>query len=449
MINNTLVAAVLVLTAAPAFAQNPQAAPSNTFDSRWNPYLGCWRIVQEHMGDQNVPIAPGLMVCAQPSGRAAVAVTTTVDGKNVLEQTIIADGSAQPVTQADCRGTQTSDWSRDGERLFTRVEIECAGRPKRVISGITQLAKGHWLDAQATVIDGNHDVRLRRYQRTSDQYGSMAAAGAPMSVEDVIEASAKVLSPALEAALVEGGGRFSLNSRALKQLADAGVSPNVIDVMVAQAFPDRFEIERPSTYPSAQVISGGTMAGGAGSTTMVGAGGYASPMYDPFYNSYYYSPFAYPYYWGASYSPYRYNYGYGGYSNNYNNFYYGYPGGSVYYPNNPGPGRPAQPGSPDSPGGDGVVVNGRGYTRVRPSGSTPSSGESAQPTQRTPSSGRGARAVNSGSDTSSSGSSSSSSSTPSSSSSSSGSSSSGASSGGYLSGSNSGDGGGGRTAQPR
>lgn len=437
MINTAILAAVLVLTAAPAFAQNAQTAPqptSNTFDSRWNPYLGCWRIVQEHMGDQNVPIAPGLMVCAQPSGRAAVAVTTTVDGKNVLEQTIVADGSAQPVTQADCRGTQTSDWSRDGERLFTRVEIECAGRPRRVISGITQLAKGHWIDAQATVIDDNHDLRLRRYQRTSDQYGGAAMPGAPMSVEDVIEASAKVLSPVLEAALVEAGGRFSLNSRALKQLADAGVSPNVIDVMVAQAFPDRFEIERPSTYPSAQVISGGTMAGGAGSTTIVGAGGYPSQMYDPFYNNYYYySPFAYPYYWGASYSPYRYNYGYG-YRNNYNNFYYGYPGGSVYYPNNPDRGRPAQPGSPDSPGGDGVVVNGRGYTRVRPSGSTPSSGESAQPTQRTPSSGRGARAVNSGSDASSSGSSSSS--TPSSSSSSSSSGSSGGDSGG-------------RTAQPR
>ena len=131
MTNKLVMVAVIALAAAPAFAQNTQTAGQQIsgFDSRWNPYLGCWRIVEEHQGDQKVPIAPGLMVCAQPSGRTGVAVTTSVDGKNVLEQTIIADGSAQPLTQADCRGTQTSDWSRDGERLFTRVEMECAGRP--------------------------------------------------------------------------------------------------------------------------------------------------------------------------------------------------------------------------------------------------------------------------------------------------------------------------------
>jgi hypothetical protein len=441
MIIKMMLAAVLsVLTAAPAFAQTTQTvqqSPSNAFDSRWNPYLGCWRIVQEHQGVQTVPIAPGLMVCAQPSGRTGVSVTTTVDGKNVLEQTIIADGSAQPVTQADCRGTQTSDWSRDGERLFTRAEIECAGRPKRVVSGITQLSRGFWIDAQATVIDGDHDVRLRRYQRTSDQYGSAATpTGAPMSVEDVIEANAKVLGPALEAALVEAGGRFSLNSRTLKQLADAGVSPSVIDVMVAQAFPDRFEIERPSTYPSAPVVYGAS--GGAGMATNSWGGAYGSPMYDPFYSSYYYySPFAYPYYWGAGYYPYRYSYGYRNYYNN--NYYYGYPRGSVYGPYSPGgdEGGSARPGSPDSPGGDGIVVNGRGYTRVRPAGSGQTGGESAQPTSRTTTSGSGARAGrsrgSSSSGTESSGGSSSSSSD---------------SSGGSSGSSSSGDSGG-RTAQPR
>jgi hypothetical protein len=430
MINKMLLAALFgVLTAAPAFAQNTDAGPSSHgFDSRWNPYLGCWRIVQEHQGEQLVPIAPGLMVCAQPSGRTGVAITTTVDGKNVLEQTIVADGSAQPVTQADCRGTQTSDWSRDGERLFTRVEIECAGRPRRVVSGITQLSRGYWIDAQATLIDGDHDVRLRRYQRTSDQFGSAAApAGAPMSVEDVIEASAKVFAPALEAALAEAGGRFSLDSRTLTQLADAGVSPNVIDIMIAQAFPDRFEIERPSTYPPSSAV--GATASHAGMSTSSWSGGYGSPMYDPFYSSfYYYSPFAYPYYWGAGYYPYRYSYGYP-YSYNYNGYYYyGYPGGSVYPPYNPGGDRPARPGSPNSPGGDGIVVNGRGYTRVRPSGSSPSNGESAQPTPRSPTSGR-ARARSSDSSTESSSGSSSSTS---------------GSSGESSSGSS-----GGRTAQPR
>jgi hypothetical protein len=444
MTTKFLLAALLaLLSSAPALAQDAPAS----FDSRWNPYLGCWTIVQDQRG-QSAPLPAGTMVCARPSGRFAVTVTTTVDGKNVLEQTIVADGSAQPLSQGDCSGTQTSTWSRDGERLFTTVELECSNRPKRTVSGITLLANGHWVDAQSTVIDGNADVRLRRYRRTGDQQAATAAATptAPLTIEDIIEASAKVQSEALEAALDEVNAKFALNSRVLKQLADNGVSRSVIDLLVAQAYPDKFQVER-SGYPSASSASYGTSSMGS-STVYMGSTGYMGStmypqMYDPFYSSYYYySPFAYPYYWGPSYT-----YGYGSpfYRNYYNyNNYYGFGGGGYYgVPSGPSGGGNAQPGSPDSRGGDGVVVKGRGYTRVRPAGSSNNtgSGESATPTSRTSGSSRGVRST--GSADSGGGSSS----TPSSPS---GSSSSGASSGGYSGGGGGGEsGGGGRTAQPR
>ena len=223
------------------------------------------------------------MVCARPSGRFGITVTTTVDGKNVLEQTIVADGSPQPLSQEDCTGTYTSNWSRDGERLFTRVELECANRPKRNVSGITLLANGQWVDSQATIIDGNSDVRLRRYRRTSDRSAAApAAANGPLSIEDVIEASAKVQSEALEAALDELNPRFALNSRVLTQLADNGVSRNVIDLMVAQAYPDKFQVER-DIYASMPARPrpgsyGGSASVGSSSVYM-GSSAYPYPMY--------------------------------------------------------------------------------------------------------------------------------------------------------------------------
>jgi hypothetical protein len=210
-----LALALLVVSSAPAMAQESPAG----FDSRWTPYLGCWTVAQEQVGQQPVPVPAGTMVCVRPSGRFGVAITTTVDGKTVLEQAIVADGSAQPLTQGDCKGTQTSDWSRDGERLFTRVALDCTGRPTRNVSGITMMAKGQWVDVQATLVDNDHDLRVRRYRRSSEQYTGMPVqTTAPLNVEDVIEASARVHSPAVEAALLEAGGRFTLNSRVLGSL---------------------------------------------------------------------------------------------------------------------------------------------------------------------------------------------------------------------------------------
>ena len=456
MTHKLMFAALLaLLSSAPALAQESSSA----FDSRWASYLGCWTIALDQYG-QSAPVPPGTTVCVRPSGRYGVAITTAVDGKNGLEQIVVADGSTQTLTQADCSGTQVSNWSRDGERLFTRVELDCANRPRRSVSGVTLMVNGQWVDAQATVIDGNSDVRVRRFRRISDQATvAPSATNTPLSIEDVIEASSKVQSEALEAALDELNPRFTLNSRVLRQLADNGVSRNVIDLMIAQAYPDKFEIERDTfasgssaSYSgssvsggSSSVYGGSSSVYGGSSSVYMGSSVYPFPMYDPFYSSfYYYSPFAYPYYWGPYYS---YRWGSPYYRNYYNYNYYGAPGSGYYYGGGSGfptGGGTAQPGSPASPGGDGVVVNGRGYTRVRPAGSTNStgSGESATPTSRTSGfSSRGARSAGSSS-SSSGGDASSSSSSPSSSSSGS----SGASSGGG--GGNSG-GGGGRTAQPR
>ena len=289
MTHKLMLAALLaLLSSAPALAQDTSTA----FDSRWNPYLGCWTVLRAQSG-HSAAVQEGTMVCVRPSGQFGVAVTTTVDGKTVLEQNIIADGSAQPLSQRDCSGTQTSNWSRDGERLFTNVELTCAGGPKRVISGITLLANGQWVDSQATVVDGVADVRVRRYRRSSDRStGPAGMTTAPLSIEDIIEASAKVQSEALEAVLDEANARFELNSRVLIQLADNGVSPNVIDLMVAQAYPEKFQVERRSSLAAS--TSYGTASAGGSTAYMTGSSMYPYPMYDPFYSSYYYySPFAY------------------------------------------------------------------------------------------------------------------------------------------------------------
>jgi hypothetical protein len=285
-------------------------------------------------------------------------------------------------------------------------------------------------------------VRIRRYVRSFDQPEALAPLPATVTAraiadaqnvaartlrqEDVTEASAKVSSEAVEAAIVETQSRFRLNSRTLLQLADAGVSPNVIDLMVAQSFPSHFRVERPATLPLPSMTASVPIIGGSSAQYSTSYGFYPyGGVYDPYaYYSYYYSPFAYPYYWGS-----------------------GYYGGPVYYISNGNntvfsSGSSGASGSATSSSGDrGQVVNGRGYTRVH-AGSEPDAA-TADPNQHTTTSTpRTVRTTtpSAGADSSSSSSSSGSSSSPS-----------GGGSGVSSSGGYSGGGGGdsGRTAQPR
>jgi uncharacterized membrane protein YgcG len=444
--------AVLALTCL-AIGVVPAHAQTQRVDGRWTPWLGCWRLLQEGVRADVIPNSksmgrpvgsgPAVTVCVQPSKTTrGVTMTTFADGKQVLEQTIEADGAPHPITESGCTGTQTSDWSRDGLRLFTRVEIACSERPSQTISGLTLIAKGPaWIDIQST--SGNdQEVRIRRFTPTIEKpegvaglppdisaraiADAQAVSRRALSVEDVVEASRKTAPNVIEAAIVETEARFNLNSRVLMDLSSANVSPNVIDLMVAQSFPSHFQVERPMTTAPRPVAS----AIGGGTSIVVGPGGYPvtqSPytnwMYDPYYYySYYYSPFAYPYYWGPAYfrSP--------------TYFINNTGGGSIFVPNDSSAGTSISSSDRER----GQVVNGRGYTRVHP---TSNSG-SEDPAQHTVSSPRTVRSSGS------SGGDASSSSPSSGSSSSSGSSNGGSvSSGGYSNG-----GGGestGRTAQPR
>ena len=429
----TTLAAAVVLSGAASVAHAQAPTRPAQMDGRWTPWLGCWTQSASATAAWAAAVpAATLTVCVKPDARSSgVVMTTFADGKVVLEQAIVADGAAHPVKDAGCEGTQTSEWSQDGLRLFTNVDASCNNRPKQHASGVTLFAKGPtWVDIQTTDAaagDSPQPVRVRRYVRTSDvpagadtispetiarsSIDSVSSSSHPLTIDNVIEASAKIGSPAVEAALVETGSKFVLDSRTLARLADKGVSSNVIDLMVAQSFPDKFRVDRAQQappaisalpYPYPGIISWPVYTA-------------AYNPYDPFYYySYYYSPFAYPYYWSTP--------------------YYVGGGGNVTIINGAG----SSGGAATRSGAHGQIINGRGYTNVTPAQGGDSA--TATPGQHTVTNGQGVRSTNTsnGSDASSSSSSSSSSGSSSGSS--------GVSNGGGYSGGGADTG---RTAQPR
>ena len=326
------------------------AASAQTADARWAPFIGCWELTDG-----------GSSTCVAPAPSGAVTLSTRVEGQQVLEQTIVADGATHPLTEEGCTGSQRSEWSRDGRKLFSRADLTCANQPRRTVTGLALMTgDASWIDVQAVEIAGGTTVRIRRYRRAQGDRPRQQTSVVPyfgtvtLTIDDVKEATTKVAPAVLEAAVAETGARYPLSARELVALDDAGVPGNVIDLMIANSFPEKFQVERRAP---ARVDS------------------YAS-TYGPGWSSSY---------WGLGYP---YFYSYPGYYVNYRDYYYSpygyaYPGTYYYYPD-PRGGSGRDDDASATPDGGGRVVDGVGYTRVRSrdaatrsdSGSSSSSGSS-------------------------------------------------------------------------
>jgi uncharacterized membrane protein YgcG len=316
-------------------ASSVVAAQSGGVDDRWLPWIGCWRSADTRAPEQ------GVRVCVVPAGDASARILTLADEQTIIDETFIADGVRHDVTEATCRGTRQTGWSADNTRLYSTADITCDGQAPRHVSGLSLLSPdGRWIDIQVVTMGIRENVRVRRYARTgelppdrsllSPELEARAARSLDgtklpaLTIDNVIEMSRNVAPSAVQAAIVESKAVFPLNGRALIAMDDARVPGPVIDLMVAQSFPKKFEVKR---------RDGGTMDYG-----FMYGGGAEFDMEYPYYA--FYSPFGFGY-WGA-----------------YDDFYYGYgPGGIT------GGGVPIDP---EPTGPHGRVVNGAGYTLVGP-----------------------------------------------------------------------------------
>jgi uncharacterized membrane protein YgcG len=394
---HTIIATGLALfVTTSALAQ--QASTPPLADNRWEPWIGCWQLLDESGRGQSDAavrsrrVDTNTRVCVAPSGRG-VTLTTVVGNRTALEETLIADGSVQPMNDEECRGSKRSEWSQLAPRLYSTADISCNGQATRTISSLSMIVSGPvWIDIQMIDIQGRRNIRIRRFEPADTSVRRAASPGeTAWTVADVKEASAKLAPETVQAALVELGSGFDLKSRHLLDMQKAGVPETTIDLMVALSYPEKFVVDRPESV-AAPADYGYGYGYGYG---IFDAYGPLWPFYmDSMFWPSYYSPFAYRY-WGAL-DPYY------------------LPGSGYVIVQPPGDNEPVE-------SGRGRVVAGRGYTRVTT--------RSPEPVQGTAGSGATSGAMSDGG-----------------SSPNSGGGNSGVSSGGYSSG---GGGGGGRTAVPR
>ena len=382
---------LLALGVAPLAAQQ---------DARWLAWQGCWQPTSDPLAGDVAADAQVYVVCVTPADGGA-RFTTVADGQTVAERTVVANGTQQPIEQSGCSGWESARWSEDEQRVYLRSELTCEGGTERTTTGVLTMASPEeWLDVQGVSAGDNTAVRVRRYQVASEAriqaagaqqtLGDRAlalatartAAAQELSLKDVREATTVLAAPVVEAMLVERQARIRLDADALISLADAGVPASVIDLMVAQANPDRFMIDRDAR-------SVGDMPDEERADRY---GRYDRP---PIYAGWGYDPWGYDPFWYGYGGRYGYGYGYG-YGDPYSRYYGGGPRIIVIQPD----------GDDFDNDRGGRMVKGRGYVpRQGSSGDSGARGSSSSGTSSVGSSSSGSSSGSASSGTGSSGSS--------------------------------------------
>ena len=306
----------VALTAASLSAQD--------LDGRWMAFLGCWEPIGEATDS-------GLLCVRQVAD--GVELFTVVAGEITTSDVMVANAEQRPRSMEGCEGWETSEFSADSRRVFTRSEFVCGEGLPRASSGVMSLtAPTQWLDVRSVDVGGEQVAWVQRYQLVgpervaeagvddATQDLGLAVRSARMSASrritltEVREAAERIDTKAVEAWVAARGERFALDGNALIELADDGVEESIIDVVVAVTYPETFSID---ANAEARTRDAGALRG-----TRVGDGygmrggrygfGARSFFWDPFYyGSYGYSPFS-SFYGGFSGGRYGYGYGYGG-----------------------------------------------------------------------------------------------------------------------------------------
>lgn len=398
-----LMTASRVLAGVAALVLAGSAAQAQT-DARWRAWTGCWMPLASDAALPRIGT-----VCVLPTDRpSAVEVVSIVGGKIVERNRIDADGVPHDVSRDGCTGTQTATWSPGGTRVTLAEEIVCPGTGPRLGKGVMSFNQRYeWLDVRGISAGGTSGVAVARYQITGDTAGlpaevlpalalrgaasnaAVLAASAPLTLADIADVSTRVDSGVAATWLMERTRdvKLTLDGKQLAALADQGVPPAVIDVLVALAHPGVFALNpatRDAEFRPQTARGGGAVTGPYDMRYRSYCGMYWSPFYDPWFGDCYgsYGYYGYRGYYGY-YSPYYngYRYGWG-----YNYPYYGqyYPGQQpIVVVNRPSDNQPSST--------HGRVIKGRGYT------SGGSSGGSSGGTTSTTSSGTGGSSGGTGS----------------------------------------------------
>lgn len=292
-----------------------QAMVQSQQSSDWTAWYGCWEASDTVDADES------FLVCFEPlADGSGVEIRTVVEGEVVAVEQIVADGVPVPAEDGGCVGERSASWSADGHRVFVGSELVCGEGVTRRTSGVMALTRDgrEWLEIHA-VEAGDRDAALgvRRFvpaaPSTVAEYGiepadrelglavrtARSARSAPLTPDAVAEVVEVAGAPVARALITELGHPFAMSTAMARDLLSRGVPADVLDVMVAVSYPERFEIAGTSWEATEQERTIPTRQARA-----------VAPWPDRYaYAPWGYSPWRSSWYGGFHYDPFHFGYG--------------------------------------------------------------------------------------------------------------------------------------------
>jgi hypothetical protein len=340
----------------PALLQG-QPYTDKSVDPLLTPWFGVWTIVDDQQAD----------IVNEQSLKPTVEISPTEDGKGLninrkvsqkpdVQEIVIPDGVRRPIQSKNCTGWQTSKWLPEAGLILGSSDIACKESESYSVSNLRMIVSpDRMIDILTIKASGQTRIAVRHLIFSADLASSTESPGqrsiasrisvsAPWDLDTIIKLSKIIDASSFQAALLEKNTKIKLNPKSLKQMTVAEVPKPVIDLLVAQAFPEKFFIEQNGQVAVSPSIK--TRDSGSDIPTLPSAAIYPVYGYGGYYPFGYLGNYAGNFYW-TYYSP----------------FWYGYP---IYFYNmgNSG-GSGGSAGSPGPSTGGQLSAN-RGYVQITP-----------------------------------------------------------------------------------
>ena len=321
-------------------SQRGSGQTTRAADSRFYPFVGCWRIDSA----ETAPSRDALSCVVPVASSADVELVDLLDGQIVNRRRLDASGRPRAIDEQGCRGQEQASWSVQPRRVYLHSEFVCT--PTGIAGGKTTLMSilpsGEWVNVESVRAGGGSITRVERRRdaglpasvprEIAGRIGSQrlalmtarAEAAAPLNTGDVIEALHHTDSSVVRAWLLTTAQHFQLSGDEVASLVRANVPAPVLQAMMstAPAYQLGVGVDGSGRSTDAYLSSPGVPAGGAGQVYIAGqpqtpqttVNVYDGSQQQPGYDSYgYYSAMStlgtyYPGLYGA---PYYFSYGYG------------------------------------------------------------------------------------------------------------------------------------------